>query len=222
MAGAAAAEIRSDARNRILVAALRAFSENGFEGSRTRDIAARADVTLGLLQYYFGSKLKLWQAAVDLAFVELREGLEAILSLSELSDERERLRLLIRSHVRFVAQNPEFVRLMHEEGKRRGPRMRWLADRHVKPLFEKMIPLIRRSQEKGILPAGIPPAHFVYILAGAAGVIFHQAEECKRVAGFDPADASAVEAHARAVEHLFLGPDHGPIDEFAEPTGESP
>ena len=211
MARAAAAEIRSDARGRILVAALQAFSDHGFDGSRTRDIAARANVTLGLLQYYFGSKLKLWQAAVDLAFVELREGLEAVLSSSELSDERERLRLLIRSHVRFVAENPEFVRLMHEEGKRRGPRMRWMADRHVKPLFEKVTPLIRRSQEKGVLPAGIPPEHFVYILAGAAGVIFHQAEECKRVTGLDPVEASAVEAHARAVEYLFLGPDAGPI-----------
>ena len=51
----------------------------------------------------------------------------------------------------------------------------------------------------------IAPVHFVYILAGAVGVIFHQAEECKRVAGVDPADDAAIEAHARAVEYLFLG-----------------
>jgi hypothetical protein len=115
------------------------------------------------------------------------------------------MQLLIRGHVQFVARNPEFVRLMHDEGKRRGPRMRWMVDRHVKPLYTALAPLIQRSQEAGLLPAGIAPIHFVYILAGAVGVIFHQAEECKRLAGVDPSDPAAVEAHARAVEHLFLG-----------------
>ena len=142
---------------------------------------------------------------MDRAFSELRSGLDAVLADPSPPDDRERLRLLIRGHVHFVARNPEFVRLMHDEGKRRGPRMRWMVDRHVKPLQTSLLPLIRRAQRQGLLPAGIDPIHFVYILAGAVGVIFHQAEECKRVSGIDPFDSSAVAAHARAVEHLFLG-----------------
>ena len=205
MAIAARDQAGSDTGDRILRAALRAFSERGFDGARTRDIASRADVPLGLLQYYFGSKPQLWRAAVDLAFARLRGGLESVLADPGPADERDRLRLLIRSHVRFVAENPEFVRLMHDEGKRRGPRTRWLADRHVKPLYDRLVPLILAAQDRGVLPAGIAPVHFVYILVGAVGVIFHQAEECKRVAGVDPADPAAVEAHARAVEALFLG-----------------
>ena len=63
MPRAARAETGSDARERILEAALAAFAENGFDGSKTRDIASRADVTLGLVQYYYGSKLNLWKAA---------------------------------------------------------------------------------------------------------------------------------------------------------------
>jgi AcrR family transcriptional regulator len=203
---AAKVESGSDARERILRAALAAFAERGFDGAKTREIAARADVTLGLLQYYFGSKPKLWQAAVDLAFGELRSGLDAVLADPRPTDVRELLRLMIRSHVRFAARNPEFVRLMHDEGKRRGPRMRWLVDRHVKPVYEKLIPVVLRSQEQGVLPAGIAPVHLLYILVGSVDVIFHQSEECKRVAGIDPTDDAAVEAHARAVETLFLGP----------------
>jgi AcrR family transcriptional regulator len=205
VARAARSETGSDARERILRAALDAFSDRGFEGAKTREIAARADVTLGLLQYYFGSKPGLWKAAVDLAFGELRDGLDALLALPEPADDRERLRLLIRSHVGFVARHPEFVRIMHEEGKRRGPRMRWLVDRHVKPIYEKLAPLIERLQTSGALLPDVAPVHFVYILAGAIGIFFHQAEECRRVSGVDPADEAAVLAHGRAVEALFLG-----------------
>ncbi len=206
MTRAAVAEAGSDSRERILRAALEAFSESGFEGATTREIAARAGVPLGLLQYHFGGKPKLWRAAVERAFAELRTGLGAILADPSATNEQERMRLLIRGHVEFVARNPEFVRLMHEEGKRRGPRMRWMVDRHVKPLYAVLIPMIERFQQQGFLPSGIAPIHFVYILAGAVGVIFHQAEECKRLSGIDPADPAEAEAHARAVEHLFLGP----------------
>ncbi len=197
----------SDAPERILSAALQAFSELGFEGATTREIAGRAGVPLGLLQYHFGGKPKLWRAAVDRAFAELRSGLEAILRDPRPRDDRARLRQLIRGHVGFVARNPEFVRLMHDEGKRRGLRMRWMVDRHVKPLYQALLPLVERVQASGPLPADVPAVHLVYSLIGAIDVIFHQAEECKRVTGVDPADPAAAAAHARAVEYLFLGPE---------------
>jgi TetR/AcrR family transcriptional regulator len=206
----ATSEAGADTRERILAAALPAFADLGFDGATTREIAARAGVPLGLLQYHFGGKSKLWRAAVDRAFAELSTGLDAILADPGPADDRERLRLLIHGHARYVARNPAFVRLMHDEGKRRGPRMRWMVDRHVKPLHVAVVRLIQRCQAQGLLPDGIAPLHFVYILAGAVGVIFHQAEECKRVTGVDPCDAAVAEAHARAVEHLFLGP---PIEE---------
>lgn len=205
MRGGATVAEASGAQERILRAALEAFTENGFDGARMRDIAARADVPLGLLQYHFGGKQKLWRAAVDCAFAELHAGLDRVLADPRPPSDRERIRRMIREHTAFVARNPAFVRLMHDEGKRRGPRMRWMADRHVKPLFAALTPLVERAQAEGVLPRGIAPAHFIYVLAGAIGVIFHQAEECKRVAGFDPAKPDEAEAHARAVEQLFLG-----------------
>ncbi len=206
MARAATAQAASDSRELILVAALRAFAENGYDGATTRDIAARARVNHGLIPYYFGGKLKLWQAAVDRAFDRLGAGLDAVLTDPTVADDRERTGLLIRNYVRFIAQNPEFVLLMHDEGRRRGPRMRWLVDRHVKPLYEAMRVLLERTQDRGFLPADIAPIHFHYILAGSVGLIFHQAEECRRLSGLDPFDPAVVEDHARAVEHLLLGP----------------
>jgi AcrR family transcriptional regulator len=195
----------ADTRLRIVVAALRAFTEQGFDGASVRDIAARAGVNHGLIQYHFGGKKRLWQAAVDQAFARLREAMETVIGDPAVTDERERLGLLIRNYVRFVAGNPEFVLLMHEEGKRRGPRMRWLVDRHVKPLYELVSSLFERARERGFLPPSLSPVHFHYILAGSVGLIFHQAEECRRLTGVDPFDEDVVEEHARAVEYFLMG-----------------
>ena len=202
---AAAAESNAESRERILGAALEIFSQQGFEGAKTRDIAARAGVTLGLLQYYFGSKPKLWEAAVDLAFAELEKSLEGVVSDPSLADDAERMRALLRGYVHFVARRPQFVRLMHDEGKRRGPRARWLADRHEKPLYQQLAALIEAAQAEGLLVPEVAPAHLVYALVGAADGIFHQSEECKRVTGVDPASDEAVANHTRAVEALLLG-----------------
>jgi TetR/AcrR family transcriptional regulator len=194
-----------DSREQILRAALQTFAEKGFDGSTTREIATRAGVNHGLIPYYFGSKESLWRDAVDRAFGELAAGLEATGNDPDSSDGEQRMGLMIRNFVRFVARHPEFVRLMDEEGKRPGPRMRWLVDRHVKPLYEGVAALVGNAQARGSLPADIPPIHFHYILAGAVGVIFHQAEECRRLTGIDPFDPEHVEQHAHLVEQLFLG-----------------
>ena len=197
-----------ETRERILVAALDAFAERSYEGATTREIAHRAGVPLGLLRYYFGDKLKLWKAAVDRAFAEIRTGLDSAIAgePGSTGDDLERVRAGIRAHVHFVARNPEFVRLMHDEGKRRGPRARWLADRYVKPMFDRLVPMMGRLQQQGRLPKDIAPLHFAYALVGAIDVIFHQAEECRRVTGVDPQDPEVIAAHARAVEYLLLGP----------------
>ncbi len=81
---------------------------------------------------------------------------------------------------------------MHDEGKRRSARMRWLVDRHVKPLYETLSGLLQRDKERGAVAFDVEPVHFFYAVAGA-GLIFHQAEECKRLSGIDPFDSQVVE-----------------------------
>src|SRR5207247_1289908 len=53
-----------EVRRLMLEAARELFAENGFAGTRTRDIAERAGVTEQLLFNHFGSKDELFAAAV--------------------------------------------------------------------------------------------------------------------------------------------------------------
>ena len=63
--------------------------------------------------------------------------------------------VLSRTWVRFVAGHPEFVRIMHDEGKHDGPRLRWLVDRHVRPLYEGIGALLEhRDVEQDVADAG--------------------------------------------------------------------
>ena len=197
------ARANNETRELILRSALPVFAVKGFDGATTREIATAAGVNHGLIPYYFGTKVKLWEASVDLAFGDMASGLEELISDDSIASDRERARQMIRVHVRYVAAHPEFVRVMHEEGKRDGPRTRWLVDRHVRPLYDAIVGVLARGE----LDLGISPIHFFYVLVGSVGVIFHQAEECKRLTGVDPFDPEVVEEHARVVERLLLGPE---------------
>ena len=52
-------------QEKILEAAITVFSQNGFDGARTRDIAALAKVNISNLHYYFVSKDNIYKAVIQ-------------------------------------------------------------------------------------------------------------------------------------------------------------
>ena len=188
-------------RERILAAALEVFAERGFDGARTREIAARAGANLGLIKYYFNDKERLWKAAVARAFAELQAGLARQVEPGN-GDELAWLERVVRQFVHFVARHPEFMRLMNDEAKRDSRRMRWLADRFVGPMSQVIGVHLERAQAKGLV-APIPPLNLRYIVLGAAGLIFSQAPECRYIAGVDPTAPTFAAQHADAVGQLL-------------------
>jgi TetR/AcrR family transcriptional regulator len=192
------------ARERILAAALQVFAERGFDGARTRDIAERAGANLGLIKYYFNDKEQLWKAAVARAFAELQAGFAEGLQSTNDAGELAWLARTLRQFVHFVARHPEFMRLMNDEGKRNSRRMRWLADRFVRPLNQVVSTHLEHAQAQGLLPP-IPSVSLRYIVLGAAGLIFSQAPECTYIAGVDPTDPDFAEQHANALLQVLTG-----------------
>src|SRR6185295_10783634 len=125
MAASTRVQLRDATRDRILAAALEVFAECGFDGARTRDIADRAGANLGLIKYYFNDKQQLWKAAVAHAFEELQAGFaERLPARDGAESPLAWLEQAVRQFVHFVARHPEFMRLMNDEAKRDGPRMR--------------------------------------------------------------------------------------------------
>ncbi|MEQ1557560.1 MAG: CerR family C-terminal domain-containing protein [Methyloglobulus sp.] len=53
----------TDARSKLVMAALRVFAEKGFEGATTREICGLAGTNISAIRYYFGDKAGLYRAA---------------------------------------------------------------------------------------------------------------------------------------------------------------
>ena len=63
--------IELSTEDKILLAASKVFTEKGFSGTRTRDIAEEAGINLALLNYYFRTKEKLFEQVMKVKIVLL-------------------------------------------------------------------------------------------------------------------------------------------------------
>lgn len=187
------AEQRERTRGRIVEAAIEAFAANGFDGSATRDIAARAGVTQGLVTYHFESKVELWQAAADRLFGDVAAALpvEIEAGASAPAGTRE----AIRAYVRLSARRPEIFHFMVDAGRADDDRMRWLVDTHVHRWFTKVARLAGTADDA---------AHLYYALAGAASLLFAVGPEVQALTGVEVTDTETVERHADFVARLFV------------------
>jgi AcrR family transcriptional regulator len=192
-----------DTRERLVEAALHVFADHGFAGASTREIARRADVALAALPYHFTTKEALWRAAADRIFGLLGETFRRRLEGLEGVDPRTRLRLLLRDFVRFQARHPELHRFMIQEGIGKSPRLAWLVETHIRPIYEYVRSLTEDAQRAGFARIG-RPVHVHYMLIGAASSIYALAAEVELLTGLDPTDERLVSEHVATLERLFL------------------
>src|SRR5262249_12965015 len=148
-------------------AALQEFATHGFDGATTREIAGRAGVALAALPYHFTTKEALWRAAADRIFALLGDTFRKRFTGLEGVDLATRLRLIMRDVVRYAAARAEVHRFMIQEGMRQGPRLEWLVETHVRPMYDAVRAMVEAAQREGLGPIG-RPEHLHYMLIGAA------------------------------------------------------
>lgn len=92
---------------KIKAAAKKLFTQNGFEATRTRDIAEEAGINLALLNYYFRSKQKLFEIVMRENVVLFMGGiLETIHNNQHLTFD-EKIELLIDKYIDMLLANPD-------------------------------------------------------------------------------------------------------------------
>src|SRR5687768_15689675 len=87
-------------RDRLIQAALEAFSSMGYEGVSVRDIERQADVNRGLVAYHFGGKEELWKAMMDSVMGQFKQELTPLATTLMAVSPNERPRVAIKVIVR--------------------------------------------------------------------------------------------------------------------------
>ena len=106
---------RERARCEIVDAASALFAEHGYAGASMRDLARKTHRSLASFYLYFSSKEDLLFAVHARAFGALIASAEAAVETTR--EPQARLRAFILSHVRYVADHPDVMRvLIHEVG----------------------------------------------------------------------------------------------------------
>jgi AcrR family transcriptional regulator len=196
----------------ILDAALEAFADEGYAGTSVRDLARRLGVSHNLLPQRFGSKERLWYAAVDHGFRSLAAQLHVEVAPD---DPFETVRNLIVTFVVGIATRPALLKILNNEAARAGPRLDHLFERHIGPVASSVERNLSELQRCG-LARPIPRAGFYFLLThGAAGplALGPLAERFgHRVSADDPV---ALREYAESIADLLI---HGIADVPAQAT----
>jgi AcrR family transcriptional regulator len=103
-----------DKRTHIIETAMDLFAGKGYEGTSIREIAERASVNLAMVNYYFGSKEKLFENIVEYKSAVTRGLLDEILKNDKLSSIGK-IYAIIDSYVEKLFTHRSFHRLIYQE-----------------------------------------------------------------------------------------------------------
>jgi TetR/AcrR family transcriptional regulator len=190
-------------QQKLLDAAIQAFSENGFKGTSTRDIAERAGVHHPLITYHFKNKDQLWRAAADRVFRDFRRSLAASLETHRHESPKKRMASLIRAYVHYAKSQPALHKVMVQEASYPNPRLDWLIETHLKPFFDTTFELLEELQAIGVAPPGNPRLLFNMIRLSSGGLLA-LGNELKASSGIDVEQEETLDEIADMVVAVFL------------------
>ncbi|SEO14808.1 transcriptional regulator, TetR family [Salinihabitans flavidus] len=184
-------ETTESTRMQLLSAAQTAFSEAGLKGARIDAIAQRAGVNKQLVYHYFGSKDGLYSAVLEKVYTEIRES-ETKLRLEAFPAEEAMRRLIVFSYD-YLADNPDFVRLLADENAHGGRHLNasdTVIDLNT-PIIELIAETLDRGVQEGIFRIGLDPLHLYLSIAGMSFFYFANIHTISRIFGrnFDAPEA---------------------------------
>lgn len=198
-------ERSAETRQRILDAALREFAVHGLAGARMETIATAAGVNKALLYYYFDSKEKLYNAALEMIAARVRDTTMAVF-LREGSPGERVLRVALNHFDRILGQQ-EFQSLMQQEMIRLRKGEPGVMPVLVKKVFEPIIIMYRSMVREGIASCELIDTDWMQIHLSSLGanvLYFLSAPVWRIVLGDEPLKKEALAARRKSIVE-FLG-----------------
>jgi AcrR family transcriptional regulator len=158
-------------RENILRAAIQVFAKQGFAGARVEKISKAARSTDRMIYYYFGSKERLFVAALETIYKELGDA-EAALDLSGLAPD-EALSAILRFTWNHYLDHPEMLTLLNNENLYQGKHLS--KSKRVKELSFPFVSILSDVLARGIKQKLFRPdikAQDLYVAMCALGYFY--------------------------------------------------
>lgn len=167
---------REVTRATILAAAEQEFARYGLEAARTEEIAARSGVTKGMIYHYFGSKEKLYEAALEQVFAPLLMSLQQF-AAPEIAPE-EALEGIVKRILELTAQRPGVPAMIFLENiQNRGVYYEKIG---LPSIYHALAVILERGRKKGVFRP-LDAWHTAINIVGACGFYFCVAQRLQTV-----------------------------------------
>ena len=144
---------------KILISASKVFTEKGFSGTRTRDIAEEAGINLALLNYYFRSKEKLFEQVMKAKIVLLFGQILPIIT-DEKTTLEEKIDLTTEKYIDILSKNPNLPVFVISEIQKKNSELTSIIP--IRKVFNNSS-LIKQIKEKR---PDLNPLHFLVTFLG--------------------------------------------------------
>jgi TetR/AcrR family transcriptional regulator len=193
-------------RDRILAAALAEFAARGLDGARVHEIARRASINKQALYYYFGSKDRLFQAALAFGYAQglpdSALGDDVALAPAE---SMRRLIGIIFDHFRHTPYIGEMI--AHENryhGEHLSPDVRKEISDAVAPVQKAITAVLQRGQRQEVFSKRVDAIQFYLTVVATCMFYFGNAYTLSAIVGQDLLDEKLVARRRRHVQDFLV------------------
>jgi len=154
-------------REAIIAAAVRLFSEKGFRGATTRELAAALDVTEPVIYQHFETKRDLYRAIIE-AKARERQDSEFWQGIENPQGDREFFCAVARLLLQRVERDPSYLRLLLFSALEGHELSDVFFEREASEVYGRVSGYIRQRIEDGAFRSDIIPVDAARALVGMA------------------------------------------------------
>jgi AcrR family transcriptional regulator len=192
-------------REKLLLAALREFSDKGIGGARVDEIARQAGVNKRMIYHYFGNKDDLFLAALERAYEEIRSA-EQELHLEDLPPA-DAMRRLVSFTFNYFIEAPHFISLLNTENLHRAAHLK--KSRRIQDMHSTVVGMLRdllqRGSRAGVFRGDADPVQLFITIASVGYFYFSNIHTLSTIFDRDFASASErMQRHDHAID-VVLG-----------------
>jgi AcrR family transcriptional regulator len=155
-------------RLQILQVAIQLFSQKGFSGTTTKEIARQAGVSEAMVFRHFATKSELYHAILDHKACEgdLSNPFDVVSGAMAAKDDLKVFYNLIRNVLDKHERDPEFMRLLFHSALEGHELAEIFVERNIVPIYEFLSSYLEQRQRDGVIRENIKPRVIVRAFVG--------------------------------------------------------